>query len=196
MHSIFIMNGFGIWNASPRAGLVADLWQEVVLYFIIFFWVILTIAPVVWERGRRSLTGSAAIPTCTTVCPCVCLSVHPFNHFSATCLLPQLKNQTDITFITELCLLNLLTLAFWERVLLTCAVWTKPHLSLWLQRIENKPHFSYSFVEKPLLQAVVWTGQIRESHLLVNMVVNLKLNLFPNSSCAQGYCLWGLLAIV
>lgn len=77
MHSIFIMNGFGIWNASPRAGLVADLWQEVVLYFIIFYWVILTIAPVVWERGRRSVAGSAGIPACTTVCPCVCLSVHP-----------------------------------------------------------------------------------------------------------------------
>lgn len=58
MHSIFIMNGFGIWNATLWAGLVADLWQEVVLYFIIFFWVLLT-GPGSCELGALPLSQHA-----------------------------------------------------------------------------------------------------------------------------------------
>lgn len=55
MHSIFIINGFGIWNPSLWAGLVADLWQEAVLYFIIR---ILT-GPYSCEMGRRPVSQYA-----------------------------------------------------------------------------------------------------------------------------------------
>ncbi len=44
---------------------------------------------------------------------------------------------------------SLTTLEYWKGVWITCVVWTEPHLSLWLHRIEKKPLFRYSLILKP-----------------------------------------------